>query len=166
MTLLGDLPLTSGDVQVRGRVAYVPQQPWLVTDTLEENILMGRPKNVIRYSRVIKACELHQVSNDQDQGIIGTYNIYYSVFMCSLSIDLNLNFILFNFISNFYYNITINTNLLLISGSVARAYWTMWSSSDSVSYLLIIGYSCHASRRPDRHWWTRPDTERRTESQN
>jgi len=33
----------SGDVNVDGRLAYVPQQPWLLNATLKDNVLFGQP---------------------------------------------------------------------------------------------------------------------------
>jgi ABC-type multidrug transport system fused ATPase/permease subunit len=34
----------SGQVNVFGRVAYAPQQPWILTDTIEGNIAFGGAK--------------------------------------------------------------------------------------------------------------------------
>ena len=33
--------LVSGEVVVSGRLAYVPQQPWIVSASLRDNILLG-----------------------------------------------------------------------------------------------------------------------------
>jgi len=33
----------SGDVNVDGRLGYVPQQPWLLNATLKDNVLFGQP---------------------------------------------------------------------------------------------------------------------------
>ncbi|OMJ19580.1 Metal resistance protein YCF1 [Smittium culicis] len=58
--LLGDMKKLSGDVMLRGRVAYVPQQPWIINSTLRENILFGQKYDKEFYERVIKNCELEK----------------------------------------------------------------------------------------------------------
>ncbi|KAJ2890340.1 hypothetical protein IWW38_004188, partial [Coemansia aciculifera] len=56
--LLGDMRKESGDVVVRGQVAYVPQQPWIMNATLRDNILFGLKYDEAFYNRVIDACAL------------------------------------------------------------------------------------------------------------
>jgi len=58
MALLGELPATTGAAQIRSRCALSPQQPWVVTGTLRDNVLAGRPLNEGRYWRVLWACGL------------------------------------------------------------------------------------------------------------
>ncbi|KAH9820672.1 hypothetical protein DFH28DRAFT_884295 [Melampsora americana] len=38
--------------------AYAPQQPWLLSDTIRNNILFGSAMNLARYDAVLKACAL------------------------------------------------------------------------------------------------------------
>ncbi|GIY19081.1 multidrug resistance-associated protein 5 [Caerostris extrusa] len=40
--LLGQMRLLKGQIAVRGSIAYVPQQPWILNSTLRENILFGQ----------------------------------------------------------------------------------------------------------------------------
>ena len=35
------MKVVSGEIVVSGRVAYVPQHPWIISDSLRENILLG-----------------------------------------------------------------------------------------------------------------------------
>jgi len=35
------MKVVSGEIVVSGRVAYVPQQTWIINDSLRENILLG-----------------------------------------------------------------------------------------------------------------------------
>ncbi|KAJ2160764.1 hypothetical protein GGF46_002010 [Coemansia sp. RSA 552] len=56
--ILGDMIKSSGTVAVRGSVAYVPQQAWIVNATLRENILFGNPLDQELYERVVWACAL------------------------------------------------------------------------------------------------------------
>ncbi|XP_038663729.1 ATP-binding cassette sub-family C member 8 isoform X4 [Scyliorhinus canicula] len=51
---------TAVDVEVRRRtaVAYASQKPWILNNTVEENITFGNPFNKQRYKAVIEACSL------------------------------------------------------------------------------------------------------------
>ena len=49
----------SGAVEViGGPVAYVPQQSWIISGTIRENVLFGRPIDLARYAAVLTACQL------------------------------------------------------------------------------------------------------------
>lgn len=41
--LLGEMKKLEGDINVKGKVAYVPQQPWMQNATLKHNVLFGKP---------------------------------------------------------------------------------------------------------------------------
>ncbi|XP_055346994.1 multidrug resistance-associated protein 1-like [Paramacrobiotus metropolitanus] len=56
--MLGLMEKLSGDVAVKGTVAYVPQQAWIQNLTLKENILFGKPLDEERYQKVLDACAL------------------------------------------------------------------------------------------------------------
>ncbi len=56
--LLGEMEKLTGEVNVDGRIAYVPQQAWIQNATLQDNILFGRPMNEEFYNKVIHACAL------------------------------------------------------------------------------------------------------------
>lgn len=58
LTLLGELPVYSGHVSRRGKIAYVAQQPWVCAGTLQDNILFGEPLDKRKYNMVIEACAL------------------------------------------------------------------------------------------------------------
>lgn len=47
---------TEGYLHVVGRVAYVPQTPWLFKGTIRENIVFGEPFDSIRYYNTVDAC--------------------------------------------------------------------------------------------------------------
>ena len=59
-SLLGELQKDTGSICVDGRVALVPQQPWIQNATLKSNILFGEFPNEERYQEVIKHCALSQ----------------------------------------------------------------------------------------------------------
>ncbi|KAL5474368.1 hypothetical protein EMCRGX_G026307 [Ephydatia muelleri] len=58
--LLGELHPVQGTVEVKGKIAYASQDPWLFTGTLRDNILFGCPFYVDWYDAVLDACALHQ----------------------------------------------------------------------------------------------------------
>ena len=35
------IKIVSGEIVVSGRLAYVPQQPWIINSSLRDNILLG-----------------------------------------------------------------------------------------------------------------------------
>ena len=48
----------SGQINVDGTVAYVPQQAWIQNATVKNNILFNNPFNEELYKNVIKSCSL------------------------------------------------------------------------------------------------------------
>ncbi len=58
MSILGELPLESGRISVRGKVAYAPQEAWAFVATVRENILFGAPFEAEKYAEVIRVCAL------------------------------------------------------------------------------------------------------------
>lgn len=56
--LLGEMLKMDGTVNIRGSIAYVPQQAWIQNQTLEENILFGKQRNTSLYNKCIDACAL------------------------------------------------------------------------------------------------------------
>ena len=40
-------------------IAYVPQKPWLMNASLQDNILFGQTMEPRRYKRVLQACSLN-----------------------------------------------------------------------------------------------------------
>ncbi|KAA0160384.1 hypothetical protein FNF28_05463 [Cafeteria roenbergensis] len=58
--MLGELHRISGSATIRGSVAFVSQSPFILNDTLQNNILFGRPMNRARYSLCLRVCQLEQ----------------------------------------------------------------------------------------------------------
>ena len=57
MALLGELPVKRvAGFKVNGSIAYVGQQPWIISDSLRENILFGKEYDQRRYKLV---CVFH-----------------------------------------------------------------------------------------------------------
>ncbi|KAJ7388545.1 hypothetical protein OS493_036912 [Desmophyllum pertusum] len=58
MTILEELPVSSGQISCIGKIAYVPQAPWVFSGTLQDNILFGRDFDQLKYHQIIEACDL------------------------------------------------------------------------------------------------------------
>uniref|UniRef100_K3WAF9 ABC transmembrane type-1 domain-containing protein n=1 Tax=Globisporangium ultimum (strain ATCC 200006 / CBS 805.95 / DAOM BR144) TaxID=431595 RepID=K3WAF9_GLOUD len=54
--LLGEMNKVHGTVEVRGRVAYYSQQPWIQNMSIRDNILFGAAFDAKRYNAVLNAC--------------------------------------------------------------------------------------------------------------
>ncbi|KAF1319940.1 Atp-binding protein, partial [Globisporangium splendens] len=54
--LLGEMNKMHGTVEVRGRVAYYSQQPWIQNMSIRDNILFGTAFDAERYNAVLDAC--------------------------------------------------------------------------------------------------------------
>lgn len=57
-SILGDMEKLKGQVNVKGSVAYVPQQAWIQNATVQDNILFGSEMNQCTYDDVLEACAL------------------------------------------------------------------------------------------------------------
>ncbi|XP_066477246.1 ATP-binding cassette sub-family C member 4 [Tiliqua scincoides] len=72
--VLGELSSSKGFVDVRGRIAYVSQQPWVFSGTVRNNILFGKAYHKEKYERVLKVCALKkdmELLEDGDLTMIG-----------------------------------------------------------------------------------------------
>jgi ATP-binding cassette subfamily C (CFTR/MRP) protein 4 len=56
--LLGELPLSAGRAAVLGALSYAPQAPFIMSGTVRDNVLFGRPLEDDRLARVLEACQL------------------------------------------------------------------------------------------------------------
>jgi ATP-binding cassette subfamily C (CFTR/MRP) protein 4 len=61
--MLKEIPISSGSLSVTGSLSYAPQEPWIFTGTLRENILFGEKMDNTKYQEVIRVCCLeHDIS--------------------------------------------------------------------------------------------------------
>ncbi|CAG2116727.1 unnamed protein product, partial [Medioppia subpectinata] len=58
MSILGELPVSYGQLSVRGRVSYAAQESWAFMASVRDNILFGAEYDEHRYRSVVKACAL------------------------------------------------------------------------------------------------------------
>lgn len=59
-TILKELPIQSGSLDVQGVISYASQEPWLFSATVRQNILFGLPMNKDRYRQVVRKCALER----------------------------------------------------------------------------------------------------------
>lgn len=62
MSLLGELENYTGKIDVKGKIAYIAQQPWIFTASIRQNILFGNAYDKEKFDRVVKACSLQKVT--------------------------------------------------------------------------------------------------------
>ena len=58
LAILQELPLFQGSVSCSCKIAHVPQQAWIFSGTVRENILFGQAMDPLRYNMVLDACAL------------------------------------------------------------------------------------------------------------
>lgn len=83
---LDDLRLWSCEQCVAGvaltdrPVAYAPQQPWILNDTIRSNILFGNKFHEVRYNETVTACALDldiaQLPAGHDTEIVSISGLY------------------------------------------------------------------------------------------
>ncbi|XP_077585449.1 ATP-binding cassette sub-family C member 2 [Stigmatopora nigra] len=56
--ILGEMHSTKGFVNIKGSLAFVPQQAWIQNATLRDNIMFGSPLEEKRFQKVIRSCAL------------------------------------------------------------------------------------------------------------
>ncbi|XP_050307150.1 ATP-binding cassette sub-family C member 4-like [Anthonomus grandis grandis] len=58
--LLGELPPTTGSIQLGGGISYSSQEPWLFAASVRKNILFGKPYDSVLYKKVTEVCALEK----------------------------------------------------------------------------------------------------------
>ena len=58
MGLLGELSIASGDLGIRGTIAFASEEPWILAGSIKDNILMGRTFDPDLYRSAIDSCDL------------------------------------------------------------------------------------------------------------
>ena len=55
---LDEMVCNSGTIKKQGKIAYIPQEAFLLNASIKDNILFGNPYNQELYEKVLKICEL------------------------------------------------------------------------------------------------------------
>jgi ABC-type multidrug transport system fused ATPase/permease subunit len=66
--ILNETLLQKGSINLKGKVAYASQSPWILNASLRDNILFGRPMDQERYNKVLQVCQLAHDLNMLDDG--------------------------------------------------------------------------------------------------
>jgi ATP-binding cassette, subfamily C (CFTR/MRP), member 4 len=69
MGLLGEIPFAQGNVQVKGSVFYVSQEPWIFSASVKQNILFGKDYDKKKFKRVLEVCCLDNDIQQLPNGI-------------------------------------------------------------------------------------------------
>lgn len=72
--ILSELQIKEGHIEVNGRLAYAPQDAWIFSGSIRENILFDSKFDEPKYNAVIRACSLERdlsLFEDGDQTLIG-----------------------------------------------------------------------------------------------
>ncbi|KAJ2512704.1 Multidrug resistance-associated protein 1, partial [Coemansia sp. RSA 2049] len=86
LSICGEVERTKGTGAVFGSIALMEQSPWIMNDTVRENILFGREFDEDHYNRVIEACALAddiKVWTNGDKTMIGERGINISGGQCA-----------------------------------------------------------------------------------
>jgi len=76
--ILRELIPLSGKIQIKGKIAYASQEPWIFSASIRKNILCGLHYDARRYKKVIKASALQTdftTLPQGDQTIVGERGI-------------------------------------------------------------------------------------------
>jgi len=59
-TILRELPIESGTMTINGKISFAPQESWVFSGSIRQNILFGCKMNKERYDKVVTACALNK----------------------------------------------------------------------------------------------------------
>ncbi|XP_023226978.1 multidrug resistance-associated protein 4-like [Centruroides sculpturatus] len=81
MSLLKEIPITSGEVSVKGKISYASQEAWVFNATVRENILFGEEYHEDKYRKVLHITALEKdirLFPKGDQTIVGERGVMVS----------------------------------------------------------------------------------------
>ncbi|XP_023215356.1 ABC transporter C family member 10-like [Centruroides sculpturatus] len=81
MSLLGEIPITSGEVSVKGKISYASQEAWVFNATVKENILFGEEYHEDKYRKILHITALEKdirLFPKGDQTIVGERGVMMS----------------------------------------------------------------------------------------
>ena len=60
LSILNELTLVKGRIDIKGKIAYIPEVPFMINSTIRKNITFGRKYEKWFYAKIIKLCLLEQ----------------------------------------------------------------------------------------------------------
>lgn len=76
--ILGEVPLSNGEVNISGKISYASQEPWIFEGSIKENIVFVEPYDELRYKEVLKVCGLLrdlEILPKKDETLVGERGI-------------------------------------------------------------------------------------------
>ncbi|KAI8895252.1 P-loop containing nucleoside triphosphate hydrolase protein [Globomyces pollinis-pini] len=67
--IIGEMKKEAGKAIVYGTMAYCPQQPWILTASIRDNILFGSKNDSDRLDSVVQTCSLERDVQDMSDGL-------------------------------------------------------------------------------------------------
>ena len=80
-SILGEIPTSSGFIETNGLISYAPQEPWVFSGSVRQNIIFGQSFDEDRYMRVLEVCALeYDLKNwkDHDNTLVGERGVILS----------------------------------------------------------------------------------------
>lgn len=68
MSLMNEIDILSGSIDVNGRIAYASQEPWSFNGSVLKNIMFGKPYSEKRFREVINVCAMKKDLKQFDHG--------------------------------------------------------------------------------------------------
>ena len=78
-SILREMEMISGEMNVKGTIAYAAQTAWILNASIRDNILFGKEYNKRRYAKVLKACQLTHDLEVLDDGDLTSR--FYTLFL-------------------------------------------------------------------------------------
>ena len=75
------MPTSSGIIETNGSISYAPQDPWVFSGSVRQNIIFGQSFDEDRYIRVLKVCDLEYDLNiwkEHDSTLVGERGVILS----------------------------------------------------------------------------------------
>lgn len=60
LSLIGELPISTGHLNIQGRTLYASQDAWIFPGTIQENIVMKKSFDESRYNNILEICGLQE----------------------------------------------------------------------------------------------------------
>ena len=80
------MPSHEGKIEIHGKVSYAPQEAWIFSGSVKQNIIFGQKLDVERYRTVLRVCGLeHDLEQwtHYDETLVGEKGVVLSGMIAS-----------------------------------------------------------------------------------